>query len=45
MAAIDELKDLLSQDIRQLESLADVLQQEKACLSTSDIRKLESQSV
>ncbi|WP_420391091.1 flagella synthesis protein FlgN [Marinobacter sp.] len=42
MAAIDELKDLLSQDIRQLESLADVLQQEKACLSTSDIRKLET---
>lgn len=42
MAAIDELKDLLSQDIRQLESLAEILQQEKACLSTSDIRKLET---
>lgn len=42
MATIDELKDLLSQDIRQLEMLADILQQEKACLSSSDIRKLEA---
>lgn len=42
MAAIDELKDLLSQDIRQLESLADILQQEKSCLSTSDIPRLET---
>lgn len=42
MATIDELKDLLSQDIRQLETLAEVLRQEKACLSSSDIRKLEA---
>ncbi|MDF0750598.1 flagellar protein FlgN [Marinobacter sp. 71-i] len=42
MATIDELKDLLSQDIRQLETLADILYQEKDCLSTSDIRKLEA---
>ena len=42
MAAIDELKDLLSQDIRQLEILADILNQEKSCLSSSDIRQLET---
>jgi flagella synthesis protein FlgN len=42
MAAIDELKDLLSEDIRQLESLADILHQEKVSLSTSDIRTLET---
>jgi len=42
MATIDELKDLLSQDVRQLETLADILQQEKACLSTSDVHKLEA---
>lgn len=42
MARIDELKDLLSQDIRQLETLADVLRQERACLSSSDVRKLET---
>lgn len=42
MAAIDELKDLLSEDIRQLDTLADVLRQEKTCLSSSDIRKLET---
>lgn len=42
MAAIDELKDLLAEDIRQLASLADMLQQEKTCLSNSDIRKLET---
>lgn len=42
MAAIDELKDLLSQDIRQLESLADILEQEKACLSSSDTQALQT---
>ncbi len=42
MAAFDELKDLLAEDIRQLETLADVLNQEKACLSSSDVRQLES---
>lgn len=41
MAAIDELKTLLSTDIRQLETLADVLSQEKDVLSSSDIRPLQ----
>ncbi|MCM0612220.1 flagellar protein FlgN [Marinobacter sediminum] len=42
MAAIDDLKDLLSQDVRQLKELANVLQNEKTLLSTSDIRALDS---
>ncbi|MBO6851749.1 MAG: flagellar protein FlgN [Marinobacter sp.] len=42
MAAIDELKDLLSQDIRQLQNLAELLEQEKSCLSTSDMASLQS---
>ncbi|WP_273205902.1 flagella synthesis protein FlgN [Marinobacter subterrani] len=40
MAAIDDLKNLLSQDISQLEALADVLDREKACLATSDLQAL-----
>jgi flagella synthesis protein FlgN len=42
MAAIDELKELLAGDIRQLDMLADILNQEKACLAKADVRKLES---
>ena len=42
MAAIDDLKTLLSQDVSQLETLADILNQEKSCLSGSDIRQLEA---
>jgi flagella synthesis protein FlgN len=42
MAVIDELKDFLSQDIRQLQDLAETLRTEKACLSTSDLRALET---
>ncbi|MFL1465858.1 flagella synthesis protein FlgN [Marinobacter sp. DUT-3] len=42
MAAIDELKDLLSQDIRQLDALADILEQEKSCLSSSDMQALQA---
>ncbi|GGC77730.1 flagella synthesis protein FlgN [Marinobacter halophilus] len=41
MAAIDELKTLLSTDIRQLETLAGVLSQEKEVLSSSDIKPLQ----
>lgn len=42
MAAINDLKDLLSLDVRQLHSLKDVLQREKACLSSSDVRALQN---
>lgn len=42
MAAIDDLKNFLSVDIRQLDNLADILQQEKSCLSGSDAKALES---
>ncbi|MGM0769889.1 MAG: flagella synthesis protein FlgN [Pseudomonadota bacterium] len=42
MAAIDELNNLLSQDIRQLQTLADLLEQEKSCLASSDMRALET---
>ncbi|WP_417519056.1 flagella synthesis protein FlgN [Marinobacter sp.] len=42
MAAIDDLKNLLSLDIRQLDSLADILQKENACLSGSDAKALET---
>jgi len=40
MAAIDDLKNLLSLDVRQLESLAEILQKEKSCLSVSDTKAL-----
>jgi len=42
MAAIDDLKNLLSQDIRQLETLVEILRQEKSCLSNSDSKALET---
>lgn len=42
MAAIDDLKNFLSVDIRQLDDLADILKQEKSCLSGSDTKTLES---
>ena len=42
MAAIDDLKTLLSQDISQLETLADVLGKEKTCLANSDLRQLDA---
>ncbi|MEX2475214.1 flagella synthesis protein FlgN [Marinobacter sp.] len=42
MAAIDELKDLLSEDIRQLHTLADILEQEKSCLASSDMHALQT---
>ncbi|KPQ27689.1 MAG: flagella synthesis protein FlgN [Marinobacter excellens HL-55] len=41
MAAIEELKTLLSDDIRQLDILADVLSQEKQVLSSPDITSLQ----
>src|SRR5690554_1537278 len=42
MAAIDDLKNLLSLDIRQLETLADILKNEKSSLSDSDTKALEA---
>lgn len=42
MAAIDDLKNLLSLDIRQLETLADILKNENSCLSGSDTKALEA---
>lgn len=42
MAAIDDLKTYLSQDVSQLEVLADVLNREKTCLANSDLRQLET---
>ncbi|MDI9245270.1 flagellar protein FlgN [Marinobacter sp. CHS3-4] len=42
MSNIDDLKDLLNQDIRQLDQLNDVLIQEKALLSSSDVKSLEA---
>lgn len=41
MSTIDELKDLLSEDIRQLGKLAELLRQEKACLASSDVQQLD----
>ncbi|MBU2952513.1 flagella synthesis protein FlgN [Marinobacter sp. F3R08] len=41
MAAIDDLKTLLLQDISQLETLAEILGREKSCLANSDLRQLE----
>ena len=40
MAAIDDLKHHLNEDIRQLDNLADVLSQEKQVLKSSDVRAL-----
>ncbi|MET4026851.1 flagella synthesis protein FlgN [Marinobacter sp. MBR-99] len=45
MAAIDELKTLLSEDIRQLETLADLLNREKQLLASSDIKLLQEVTV
>lgn len=45
MAAIDELKSLLSEDIRQLDTLADVLSQEEQVLSSPDITPLQDLTV
>lgn len=42
MKAVDELKHLLSEDLRQLESLADLLRREKELLRESDVRSLQS---
>jgi|25BtaG_2_1085352.scaffolds.fasta_scaffold00225_13 flagella synthesis protein FlgN len=42
MAAIDDLKNLLSQDISQLDTLADILDKEKACLASSDLQALNA---
>lgn len=40
MSNIDELKDLLGQDIHQLETLGELLKQEKALLSGPDVKAL-----
>lgn len=42
MSNIDDLKELLSEDVRQLETLRDILEQEKALLSSSDVKSLAS---
>ena len=42
MSNIDELKDLLNQDICQLASLKDVLEQERTLLSGPDVKSLAS---
>lgn len=42
MAAIDDLKTLLAQDISQLDELAAVLGREKSLLGNSDLRQLEA---
>ncbi|TGN41749.1 flagella synthesis protein FlgN [Marinobacter confluentis] len=42
MSKLDELKDLLNQDIRQLATLAELLEKEKALLSGSDVKSLAS---
>lgn len=42
MAAIDDLKNLLSQDISQLDTLADILDREKTCLASSDLQALNA---
>lgn len=41
MSRTDELKNLLAEDIRQLEQLADIIRQEKTCLSSSDMKALD----
>lgn len=42
MSNIDELKDLLRQDIQQLTTLGDILEQEKSLLSGPDVKALAS---
>lgn len=42
MAAIDDLKHCLAEDIRQLGDLEDILEQEKYCLSGSDSKTLDA---
>lgn len=42
MAAIDDLKTLLSQDVSQLQTLADILVREKTCLANSDLPQLDA---
>lgn len=42
MAAIDELKNLLSVDVRELDSLADILTREKEVLGSADAAALEA---
>lgn len=42
MAAIDDLKNLLAEDVRQLDQLSELLKQEKALLGDSDIRSLQT---
>lgn len=42
MAAIDDLKNLLVEDTRQLEQLSGILLQEKEALANSDVKSLES---
>ncbi|GHD47428.1 flagella synthesis protein FlgN [Marinobacter persicus] len=41
MAAIDDLKHLLSEDVRELDVLADLLSREKDLLGDADVRALE----
>jgi flagella synthesis protein FlgN len=41
MTAHEQLKAILQEDIRQLESLAEVLHQEKSVLSSADIQPLQ----
>ena len=41
MNAHEQLKAILQEDIRQLESLAEVLHQEKSVLSSADIQPLQ----
>jgi flagella synthesis protein FlgN len=42
MSNLDELNDLLTQDIRQLETLGDILAKEKSLLSGPDVKSLAS---
>lgn len=42
MAATDELKNLLLQDVRELDALADVLAEEKRVLGSADVTGLDA---
>lgn len=42
MAAIDDLKQALNEDLRQLDELAEVLKTEQACLASSDVPALQT---
>jgi len=42
MKAAEELKQFLSEDLSQLESLADILRREKELLRQSDVRRLQA---